>query len=147
MYRGSNIVSLDEKNRLAIPKKLRTKLFEESTNLIITAHPEKCLLLYSSSEWMPIEKKLMSLSSFDKKISALQRLLVGYAEEISQDKAGRILLSQPLKDFASIGRNVIILGQGSHFEIWDKNLWDENVEQSIRNISLESIEELGGFSL
>ena len=147
MYRGSNIVSLDEKNRLAIPKKLRTKLFEESTNLIITAHPEKCLLLYSSSEWMPIEKKLMSLSSFDKKISALQRLLVGYAEEISQDKAGRILLSQPLKDFARIGRNVIILGQGSHFEIWDKNLWDENVEQSIRNISLESIEELGGFSL
>ena len=74
-------------------------------------------------------------------------MLVGYAEEISQDKAGRILLSQPLKDFASIGRNVIILGQGSHFEIWDKNLWDENVEQSIRNISLESIEELGGFSL
>jgi MraZ protein len=147
MYRGSNIVSLDEKNRLAIPKKLRTKLFEESTNLIITAHPEKCLLLYSSSEWMPIEKKLMSLSSFDKRISALQRLLVGYAEEISQDKAGRILLSQPLKDFARIGRNVIILGQGSHFEIWDKNLWDENVEQSIRNISLESIEELGGFSL
>jgi MraZ protein len=147
MYRGSNIVSLDEKNRLAIPKKLRTKLFEESTNLIITAHPEKCLLLYSSSEWMPIEKKLMSLSSFDKRISALQRLLVGYAEEISQDKAGRILLSQPLKDFASIGRNVIILGQGSHFEIWDKNLWDENVEQSIGNISLESIEELGGFSL
>jgi MraZ protein len=147
MYRGSNIVSLDEKNRLAIPKKLRTKLFEESTNLIITAHPEKCLLLYSSSEWMPIEKKLMSLSSFDKRISALQRLLVGYAEEISQDKAGRILLSQPLKDFASIGRNVIILGQGSHFEIWDKNLWDENVEKSIGNISLESIEELGGFSL
>lgn len=147
MYRGSNIVSLDEKNRLAIPKKLRTKLFEESTNLIITAHPEKCLLLYSSSEWMPIEKKLMSLSSFDKRISALQRLLVGYAEEISQDKAGRILLSQPLKDFASIGRNVIILGQGSHFEIWDKNLWDENVEQSIGNLSLESIEELGGFSL
>lgn len=147
MYRGSNIVSLDEKNRLAIPKKLRTKLFEESTNLIITAHPEKCLLLYSSSEWMPIEKKLMSLSSFDKRISALQRLLVGYAEEISQDKAGRILLSQPLKDFASIGRNVIILGQGSHFEIWDKNLWDENVEQSIGNISLESIEELEGFSL
>ncbi len=147
MYRGSNIVSLDEKNRLAIPKKLRTKLFEESTNLIITAHPEKCLLLYSSSEWMPIEKKLMSLSSFDKRISALQRLLVGYAEEISQDKAGRILLSQPLKDFARIGRNVIILGQGSHFEIWDKNLWDENVEQSIGNLSLESIEELGGFSL
>jgi MraZ protein len=147
MYRGSNIVSLDEKNRLAIPKKLRTKLFEESTNLIITAHPEKCLLLYSSSEWMPIEKKLMSLSSFDKRISALQRLLVGYAEEISQDKSGRILLSQPLKDFARIGRNVIILGQGSHFEIWDKNLWDENVEQSIGNLSLESIEELGGFSL
>jgi MraZ protein len=96
---------------------------------------------------MPIEKKLMSLSSFDKRISALQRLLVGYAEEISQDKAGRILLSQPLKDFARIGRNVIILGQGSHFEIWDKNLWDENVEQSIGNLSLESIEELGGFSL
>ena len=111
MFRGSSIVNLDEKNRLAIPKKFREKLLENSSSLVLTAHPEKCLILYNISEWIPIEKKLMSLSSFDPKISSLQRLLVGYAEELAQDKAGRILISQSLMQFAEIQEQAIIIGQ------------------------------------
>ena len=147
MFRGSSIVNLDEKNRLAIPKKFREKLLENSSSLVLTAHPEKCLILYNISEWIPIEKKLMSLSSFDPKISSLQRLLVGYAEELAQDKAGRILISQSLKQFAEIQEQIIIIGQGSHFEIWDKNKWDTKINHSIGEMHLADINELGGFSL
>ena len=147
MFRGSSIVNLDEKNRLAIPKKFREKLLENSSSLVLTAHPEKCLILYNISEWIPIEKKLMSLSSFDPKISSLQRLLVGYAEELAQDKVGRILISQSLMQFAEIQEQVIIIGQGSHFEIWDKNKWDTKINHSLQEMHLENINELGGFSL
>lgn len=147
MFRGSSIVNLDEKNRLAIPKKFREKLLENSTSLVLTAHPEKCLILYNISEWIPIEKKLMSLSSFDPKISSLQRLLVGYAEELAQDKVGRILISQSLMQFAEIQEQVIIIGQGSHFEIWDKNKWDTKINHSLQEMHLEDINELDGFSL
>ena len=147
MFRGSSIVNLDEKNRLAIPKKFREKLLENSSSLVLTAHPEKCLILYNISEWIPIEKKLMSLSSFDPKISSLQRLLVGYAEELAQDKVGRILISQSLMQFAEIQEQVIIIGQGAHFEIWDKNKWDTKINHSLQEMHLENINELGGFSL
>ncbi len=147
MFRGSSIVNLDEKNRLAIPKKFREKLLENSSSLVLTAHPEKCLILYNISEWVPIEKKLMSLSSFDPKISSLQRLLVGYAEELAQDKVGRILISQSLMQFAEIQEQVIIIGQGSHFEIWDKNKWDTKINHSLQEMHLEDINELDGFSL
>ncbi|MFZ9097333.1 MAG: division/cell wall cluster transcriptional repressor MraZ [Methylophilaceae bacterium] len=147
MFRGSSIVNLDEKNRLAIPKKFREKLLENSSSLVLTAHPEKCLILYNISEWIPIEKKLMSLSSFDPKISSLQRLLVGYAEELAQDKVGRILISQSLMQFAEIQEQVIIIGQGSHFEIWDKNKWDTKINHSLQEMHLEDINELDGFSL
>ena len=147
MFRGSSIVNLDEKNRLAIPKKFREKLLENSSSLVLTAHPEKCLILYNISEWIPIEKKLMSLSSFDPKISSLQRLLVGYAEELAQDKVGRILISQSLMQYAEIQEQVIIIGQGSHFEIWDKNKWDTKINHSLQEMHLEDINELDGFSL
>ena len=147
MFRGSSIVNLDEKNRLAIPKKFREKLLENSSSLVLTAHPEKCLILYNISEWIPIEKKLMSLSSFDPKISSLQRLLVGYAEELAQDKVGRILVSQSLMQFAEIQEQVIIIRQGSHFEIWDKNKWDTKINHSLQEMHLEDINELDGFSL
>ena len=147
MFRGSSIVNLDEKNRLAIPKKFREKLLENSSSLVLTAHPEKCLILYNISEWIPIEKKLMSLSSFDPKISSLQRLLVGYAEELAQDKVGRILISQSLMQFAEIQEQVIIIGQGSQFEIWDKNKWDTKINHSLQEMHLEDINELDGFSL
>jgi MraZ protein len=147
MFRGLSNVNLDAKNRLSIPKKFRSKLAANDPSLILTVHPENCLLLYNISEWSLIEKKLMSLSSFDKKISSLQRLLVGYAEEIEQDKSGRILLSHELKAFADINNEVTILGQGSHFEIWDKKKWEMKLETSINKIKLENIEELGGFSL
>ena len=147
MFRGSSIVNLDEKNRLAIPKKFREKLLENSSSLVLTAHPEKCLILYNISEWIPIEKKLMSLSSFDPKISSLQRLLVGYAEELAQDKVGRILISQSLMQFAEIQEQVIIIGQGSHFEIWDKNKWDTKINHSLQEMHVEDINELDGFSL
>jgi len=147
MFRGSSIVNLDEKNRLAIPKKFREKLLENSSSLVLTAHPEKCLILYNISEWIPIEKKLMSLSSFDPKISSLQRLLVGYAEELAQDKVGRILISQSLMQFAEIQEQAIIIGQGTHFEIWDKSKWDTKINHSLQEMYLENINELGGFSL
>lgn len=147
MFRGSSIVNLDEKNRLAIPKKFREKLLENSSSLVLTAHPEKCLILYNISEWIPIEKKLMSLSSFDPKISSLQRLLVGYAEELAQDKVGRILISQSLMQFAEIQEQAIIIGQGTHFEIWDKSKWDTKINHSLQEMHLENINELGGFSL
>ena len=86
MFRGASSLNLDAKGRLAIPAKHRDALQSQSAgHLVLTAHPHRCLLLYPQPAWEPIQSKMMSLSSFDKRSSALQRLLVGYAEDIEME--------------------------------------------------------------
>ena len=148
MFRGANLLNIDTKGRMAMPTKHREVLLvQSSSDLVITAHPHGCLLIYPQIAWEPIQSKIMALSSFDKKSSALQRLLVGYAEDISLDTAGRLLLSQVLREFANIDKQAMLVGQGSHFELWDKEAWDKQMQnatqQDVSNMPIE----LEGFSL
>ena len=114
MFRGASSLNLDAKGRLAIPAKHRDALHTQSAgHLVLTAHPHGCLLLYPQVAWEPIQAKMMSLSSFDKRSSALQRLLVGYAEDIEMDAAGRLLVSPVLREFAGLEKNTDKLHRGN----------------------------------
>ena len=89
----------------------------------------------------------MKFSSFDKKSSGLQRLLVGYAEDVHVDASGRILLSAELRTYAGIDKRLMLDGQGTHLELWSKDSWEEEIKQIDINQENELPEELGGFSL
>ncbi|MBT5165762.1 MAG: division/cell wall cluster transcriptional repressor MraZ [Nitrosomonadales bacterium] len=148
MYRGATRLSLDGKNRISIPTKYREKILIESSGaLVLTAHIYKCLLLYPQFAWEPIQEKIMNLSSFEKKSSGLQRLLVGFAEDITLDNANRLLIPSELKNYAEIDKNLIFIGQGSHFELWNCDNYYENLSQININEGNEFPEELKGFSL
>ena len=115
MFRGVANLNLDSKGRLAMPAKYRDALLSRSEGrLIVTADPSKCLLIYPFPDWEPIEQKLNGLSSFNPQTRALQRLLVGMASDTEMDGAGRILLSAPLRQFAGLDKNVVLVGQGSN---------------------------------
>jgi|TARA_B100000767_G_scaffold243763_1_gene241615 MraZ protein len=148
MYRGATILSLDGKSRFAVPTKYREHLLIESNGaMVLTAHPHGCLLLYPKEAWTPIQSKIMQLSSFDKKSSGLQRLLVGYAEDNIVDGAGRLLISQALRDFAGIQKTIMFVGQGTHFEIWNQEIWNQEINKISTNEDDDLPEELGGFAL
>ena len=148
MYRGATILSLDGKSRFAVPTKYREHLLIESNGaMVLTAHPHGCLLLYPKEAWTPIQSKIMQLSSFDKKSSGLQRLLVGYAEDSIVDGAGRLLISQALRDFAGIQKTIMFVGQGTHFEIWNQEIWNQEINKISTNEDDDLPEELGGFAL
>ncbi len=148
MFRGASSLNLDAKGRLAIPTKHRDALHSFSSGqLVLTAHPHRCLLLYPAPAWEPIQAKLMSLSSFDKRSSALQRLLVGYAEDIVMDTAGRMLVSPVLREFAGLDKQAMLVGQGSHFELWNLQAWREQLEHGVIGDALDMPAELEGFSL
>ncbi|MDC1173223.1 division/cell wall cluster transcriptional repressor MraZ [Methylophilaceae bacterium] len=148
MYRGATILSLDGKSRFAVPTKYREHLLIESNGaMVLTAHPHGCLLLYPKEAWIPIQSKIMQLSSFDKKSSGLQRLLVGYAEDNIVDGAGRLLISQALRDFAGIQKTIMFVGQGTHFEIWNQEMWNQEINKISTNEDDDLPEELGGFAL
>jgi MraZ protein len=114
---------------------------------VLTAHPHRCLLLYPQPAWEPIQAKMMALSSFDKQSSALQRLLVGFAEDIALDGAGRMLISPVLREFASLDKEVMLVGQGSHFELWSKDAWRAQLAQVMQDENFAMPSELEGFSL
>jgi len=99
------------------------------------------------SEWEPIQQRLMALSSFNDKLRSLQRLLVGHADDVVLDAAGRILVPPALRQYAALDRRVILVGQGNKFELWDEARWLERTSSAVVFPPGDLPPELDGFSL
>ena len=75
-----------------------------------------------------MKKKLSNLPSYNKEARFIQRLLIGYATESEIDSQGRFLIPTPLRDYAGIQKKIVLLGQGSKFELWSENIWNKNMK-------------------
>lgn len=122
-------------------------LGECAGNLVLTADADGCLLVYPEPEWLPIRDKLNKLSSFNPRSRALQRLLVGHAEDVVMDSAGRVLISPVLRNYAGLDKSVMLIGQGNKFELWDEAKWQAQQQAALQLMSGDLPPELEGFSL
>ena len=148
VFRGVTELALDAKGRFAVPARYRDGLTAESgSRLVLTADPSRCLLLYPLAAWEPIQARLMALSSFDERIRGLQRLLVGHADDVEIDTAGRILVPPALRRYASLDKRVVLVGQGRKFELWDDAAWAARTARAIAFDGGGLPPELDGFSL
>ena len=129
MFKGIHNINLDGKGRLTIPTKYRNTITDQSNgSMVVTMDTgEKCLLLYPSTIWATIEKKINDLPSFSKNHRRIQRILIGHAEDLDIDSAGRILLSKPLRLAADMTKKITLIGQGQKFEIWNEDTWNTKV--------------------
>ena len=125
MARGSNHLSLDAKGRMSIPTRHRDALKGESDGLlVVTISPsDRCLLLYRSDDWDEVERKLTALPTLNAQTRQLKRMLIGHADDCAMDASGRILLPPQLREFASIDRKAVLVGQGDKYEIWSEAQW------------------------
>lgn len=130
-FRGITHLAIDAKGRLAIPARHRDALANGSSRVVITVDPSHCLLVYPESSFEPIQAKLMSYASFDEQIRGLQRLIVGHAEEVDIDAAGRILVPPALRRYAQLDKHVVLVGQGRKFELWDEPAWQAQTARTI----------------
>ena len=126
MFRGVSSINMDGKGRMAFPTRYRERLMEQfDGNLVITIDTEeRCLLIYPLTEWEVIEKKIESLPSFNRAARRIQRLLIGHATDLELDASGRVLLPAPLRDYASLDKKLMLIGQGKKFELWSEELWE-----------------------
>ena len=151
MFRGVSALNLDGKGRMAMPTKYRQRLLDSCEGqLVVTVDRDKCLLLYPLPEWERIEQELVRLSSFDKRLRKLQRLLVGHATEVEMDANGRVLVPPPLRGFASMEKHIVLIGQGKKFELWDEAIWNQRRDEWLNEEDDEDgemPEELRSFSL
>lgn len=125
MFQGAAALNLDAKGRLAIPARHRDALAIENGQVLITAHPEGCLLVYPVPDWIPIRDQVLSAPSLDPRAARLKRLLIGFAQDEALDSAGRVLINPSLRQFAKLDKQVWLVGQGRHFELWSDAGWQQ----------------------
>jgi len=126
VFRGATKVTLDAKGRLAMPTRYRERLATRCDGqIIVTVDKDHCLLVYPLPDWEELERKLVRLPSMNKTARRIVRIMVGYATEVDMDANGRILVSRELRDFASLDKNGMLIGQGNKFELWDEAGWNE----------------------
>jgi MraZ protein len=127
MFRGINSVVLDAKGRIKFPARYRQLLpADHAPEVVVTIDTESpCLLLYPLQEWELIEEKLQALPSFNPAARRIQRLLIGHATDLELDTNGRILLPALLREYASLEKEIRVVGQGKKIELWSASVWDE----------------------
>lgn len=138
MLMGEYHHNIDEKSRLIIPAKFRSELGER---FVITKGLDKCLFVYSETEWNKLMQKVSSLQFTKKNVRAFERTFIGGASLIEFDKQGRINITSPLVHYANIKKECVIIGVSERLEIWSKEEFEsymkdneDNLEEITENI-------------
>lgn len=125
MFRGVNHISMDAKGRMALPARQREKLLSDCAGqLVATIDTQSpCLWIYPLPTWETLEREIQDLPTLDPAVRRFQRLIVGYASDLELDGSGRILLPQSLREYASLEKKVVLVGQVKRMELWDEEAW------------------------
>ncbi|MBR6003320.1 MAG: division/cell wall cluster transcriptional repressor MraZ [Lachnospiraceae bacterium] len=121
MFMGEYNHTVDEKGRLIIPAKFREELGSE---FVITKGLDDCLFVYNNTEWKALEDKLRALPLTNKNARTFARFMLGGAATVELDKQGRILIPQVLRTFATLDKEIVLVGIANRIEIWNKAKWD-----------------------
>ncbi|MDD3266718.1 MAG: division/cell wall cluster transcriptional repressor MraZ [Burkholderiales bacterium] len=149
MFSGVTNLNLDSKNRIAIPAKYRDVLQEEfSGRLVVTLESAKCLLIYTEEAWNVVRDKIQNLpNSVHPLVKSYQRLVLGHAENLEIDKAGRILLPATLRSMVGLDHELSLVGMGDKFELWNKAKWDAETNQALSASAEDLALLLNGLSI
>ncbi|MDD4562476.1 MAG: division/cell wall cluster transcriptional repressor MraZ [Syntrophomonadaceae bacterium] len=142
MFLGEYQHSLDSKGRITVPSRLREQLGEK---FVATKGLDNCIFLYPMEEWRTIEEKLKSLPFTRADVRSFARFFFSGASEMEIDRQGRTLMPVNLREYASIDKDLIIIGVGSRIEIWSAANWGKytlEAESSYEEIA-ESMVDLG----
>lgn len=122
MFQGASSLSLDAKGRLSVPTRHRDALTEQAGGqLTITKHPDGCLLVFPRPEWEKFRDRIAQLPM---DAQWWKRIFMGSAMDVEMDGTGRALVSPELRQAAGLTRDVLLLGMGPHFELWDKATYE-----------------------
>jgi len=122
VFQGASSLSLDAKGRLSVPTRHRDVLSATAAGqLTITRHPHGCLMLFPRSEWEKFRERVAALPMT---AHWWKRIFLGNAMDVDMDSTGRVLISPELREATHITKETILLGMGSHFELWDKSTYE-----------------------
>lgn len=139
MFQGASSLSLDAKGRLSVPTRHRDVLSATAAGqLTITKHPHGCLMVFPRPEWEKFRERIAQLP-----MSAQwwKRIFLGNAQDVEMDGTGRVLVSPELRQAAGLTRDVMLLGMGQHFELWDKATYEAKEAEAMQAGMPEAFED------
>lgn len=139
MLLGTHAPKLDEKGRVILPAKFREDLAQ---GLVLTKGQDRCLYVFSSKEFEAIHENIRQAPVTSKQARDYLRVFLSGASDEIPDKQGRVTIPAALRQYAGLGKELVVVGVGSRAEIWDATAWHQYLasqENSFSDISEEVI--------
>lgn len=130
MFQGASSLSLDAKGRLSVPTRHRDALMSMAEGQVtITKHPHGCLMLFPRPEWLKFRDRIAELP-----MSAQwwKRIFLGNAQDVDMDGTGRVLVAPELRQAVGLTKEVVLLGMGNHFELWDRATYEAQEAEAMQ---------------
>jgi MraZ protein len=127
MFLGTHTPRLDDKGRLILPAKFRDEL---AGGVVITKGQERCLYVFPAAEFQRYAAEQSARPMSDKTARAFTRVLFSGAHDEVPDKQGRVTIPAPLRDYAGLDRDLVVIGAMTRVEVWDAAAWEEYLAHS-----------------
>lgn len=141
MFKGEYNHTVDTKGRLIVPAKFREILGDV---FVVTKGLDGCLFVYPNSEWEKIEEKFREIPLTGKDARKFTRFFFGSAADCELDKQGRVLIPANLREYAGLGKEVVLIGVLNRIEIWSKERYLEEECEDMDDIA-EKMAVLGAY--
>jgi len=140
VFRGVQHITMDTKGRLAMPARQREPLMSRCNGQLVATidTQSRCLFIYPLPEWERVEREVQELPTLNPAVKRFQRLVIGYATDLELDNNGRLLMPAPLREYAELGKKLVLVGQGNKLELWAEQLWITEREHALKESGAET---------
>ena len=139
MFRGSSFNTIDSKARIIIPARFRDVIKAGGGDGVIVTRLDKALFAYTFDQWSKIESRVLAMSETSEYMRRFRRVFIGGASDCNCDKQGRILIPPVLRQYAEFEKEIVLVGQIVHFEIWSKENYEQEVVQMEEDMKKEAV--------
>jgi len=128
VFLGTYSPSLDEKGRLILPARFREELAD---GLVVTKGQERCLAVWTAAGFAELTEQMRQASKEASSPEAVigrssrdyHRVFFASAFDCVPDSQGRIVIPPPLREYAGLSRECVVIGADTRLEIWDAGAW------------------------
>lgn len=142
MFLGTHTPRLDDKGRLILPAKFRTRL---EAGLVVVKGQERCLYVYPRDEFERIVTEIQKGPTSVRSVRDYARVLLSSASDEIPDRQHRVTIPAQLRDYAGLTRDCAVIGAGNRVEVWDAEAWATYLAASEQAFAEQSEEVVPGL--
>ena len=141
MFRGSSFHSIDPKGRVIIPARFRETIRAGGEYSLMVTQMDNCLWAYPMDQWVKIETRILNRPNKTDTMRRFRRIFIGGASLCNCDKQDRILIPPPLRHYAKLEKDIVLVGVLDHFEVWSRESWNQEHQILEKDMKKEAVKQ------